>query len=86
MAYSTTFDVTGGTGPLTWSVAAGSLPPGLTLNTGTGVLSGTPLAAGGYTFTVQGVPIFTNLRGYLKRVAFDGIQDSQFCRLVIHCG
>jgi hypothetical protein len=33
-------------------VAAGSLPPDLTLNTTTGVLSGTPTAAGSYSFTV----------------------------------
>jgi large repetitive protein len=33
-------------------VTAGSLPPDLTLNTTTGVLSGTPTAAGSYSFTV----------------------------------
>ena len=59
VAYSTTFDVTGGTAPLTWSIAAGSLPPGLTLNTSTGVLSGTPTSAGGYSFTVRVVDAYS---------------------------
>jgi hypothetical protein len=33
-------------------VTAGSLPPGLTLNSATGVISGTPHVAGTYAFTV----------------------------------
>ncbi|GLZ39298.1 putative Ig domain-containing protein [Actinokineospora sp. NBRC 105648] len=53
VAYSTTFTVTDGTAPFTWSIPSGALPPGLTLNTSTGVLSGTPTTAGSYTFTVQ---------------------------------
>ncbi|MCW2646585.1 MAG: hypothetical protein JWP07_2694, partial [Pseudonocardiales bacterium] len=53
VAYSTTFDVTGGTAPLVWSISAGSLPSGLTLNTSTGVLSGTPTTVGSSSFTVS---------------------------------
>jgi sugar lactone lactonase YvrE len=37
----------------TFVVASGSLPPGLSLNTTTGVLSGTPTASGAYTFVVE---------------------------------
>ncbi|HEV2720405.1 MAG TPA: Ig domain-containing protein [Thermoanaerobaculia bacterium] len=37
-----------GTPPYTFSVDFGSLPPGITLNTSTGVLSGTPTTAGYY--------------------------------------
>ncbi len=57
-AYSTTFTRTGGTGPFTFSTASGTLPPGLTLNTATGVLSGTPTTSGDYAFTVRVVDAF----------------------------
>lgn len=38
--------------PLTWSLAGGTLPPGLDLDAGTGAISGTPVSPGAYTFTV----------------------------------
>lgn len=46
--YSTTASVAGGSAPYTWSIASGSLPPGLSLNSATGVISGAPTTAGGY--------------------------------------
>jgi len=53
VAYSSQLTVTGGTSPFTWSVSSGSLPAGVTLNASTGLLSGTPTAAGTYSFTVK---------------------------------
>jgi hypothetical protein len=52
VAYSDQLTVTGGTSPYAWSVNAGSLPAGITLNPSTGLLSGTPTTAGSYSFTV----------------------------------
>ncbi len=51
-AYSTTLAATGGASPYTWSITSGALPQGLTLSTA-GVLSGTPLNAGSFSFTAQ---------------------------------
>jgi hypothetical protein len=51
--YSSSATVIGGTGPYTFSIASGALPAGLTLNTSTGAVTGTPTKAGTYTFTVK---------------------------------
>lgn len=49
-AYSQTLAATG-TAPITWSIASGNLPAGLTLSGDT--ISGTPTTAGTFTFTVK---------------------------------
>ena len=56
-----TFAATGGTTPYVYGVTAGSLlPPGMTLQGG-GLLTGTPLASGVFTFTVTAVDNFGNI-------------------------
>ena len=45
-SYSATLAAAGGTKPLQWSITSGALPAGLTLAASTGVISGTPTAAG----------------------------------------
>lgn len=52
-AYSKTLAATGGIPPYTWSVSAGALPAGLSLNTSTGAISGTPSALGASGFTAR---------------------------------
>jgi Tol biopolymer transport system component len=43
-AYTSTLAVTGGAAPFTWTLFGGVLPSGLSINAGTGVVSGTPTA------------------------------------------
>ena len=51
--YNRTLAATGGTTPYTWTLASGSLPPGLSLNGNTGVISGRATTLGQYPFTVR---------------------------------
>ncbi|HVK50209.1 MAG TPA: putative Ig domain-containing protein [Pseudoxanthomonas sp.] len=50
-SYSQTLSTIGGTSPYSYSVTSGAMPPGITLAP-SGVLSGEPVAANSYTFTV----------------------------------
>lgn len=51
--YSAGCSASGGTNPYTYSVSAGTLPPGLVLNASNGTISGTPTSPGSYSFTLQ---------------------------------
>ena len=42
----------GGVPPYTWSRVAGTLPPGLSLTTSPGRITGTPTTAGTFVFTL----------------------------------
>ncbi len=52
--YNQTVTAGGGTGPYTYSITTGALPTGLTLNSTSGLISGTPTAAGTASFTITG--------------------------------
>ncbi|HEV3308888.1 MAG TPA: Ig domain-containing protein [Candidatus Sulfotelmatobacter sp.] len=51
--YSATLAVTGGTAPYVFSLASGQLPTGIQLGTSTGTVSGTPNAAGSFSFAIS---------------------------------
>jgi hypothetical protein len=59
--YSGSFGVAGQTSGLTvtWSLTAGSFPPGLSMDPDTGAVSGTPTQQGTYNFTVIATDVAT---------------------------
>ena len=68
--YSQQLTASGGVAPYAYMVSSGNLPAGLTLN-GSGLLSGTPTAAGSFTLTVQAEDAhqFTGTQAYTLTVA-----------------
>ena len=66
IAYNQTLATGGGAPPYTWSITAGALPGGLSLNGSDGVISGTPVASGSAGFTVQ----VTDTNGISSETAF----------------
>jgi hypothetical protein len=66
--YKETVQTAGGVAPFSFSISAGSLPAGLTLDTSTGIISGTIRASGSYQFTVKVVDSL----GITRSAAFSG--------------
>ena len=52
-AYTGSAAATGGAGALTYSVGGGALPTGLSLDTTSGAVTGTPTAVGAFNFTIK---------------------------------
>ena len=50
--YLSAVEASGGTPPYVWSIATGSLPPGLSMQPASGVISGIPTSQGNFSFTV----------------------------------
>lgn len=65
--YGQTLSATGGTAPYAYTLSAGSLPAGLTLDGDTGTISGTPTAPGDFAFTLTA----TDANGIAGSVDYD---------------
>jgi hypothetical protein len=65
-AYNQTVTASGGTAPYTYTVTSGALPTGLSLNAGTGAITGTPMASGVFSFIITATDAngCTGLLGY----------------------
>jgi hypothetical protein len=74
-AYNQTLAASGTT-PITWSLASGSLPAGLSL-AGSGAITGTPTTAGTATFTVQATNTAGNNTKQFSITITDGGGDTQ---------
>jgi hypothetical protein len=57
-SYDQTASVTGGTAPYTYAVSSGALPPGLSLNTSDGRITGTPTTETVATFTLEATDFY----------------------------
>jgi len=58
VAYTGSAAATGGAGTLTYSLASGALPGGLSLSTTSGAVTGTPTAGGTFNFSVKAADAF----------------------------
>ncbi|GIU76349.1 MAG: hypothetical protein KatS3mg004_3436 [Bryobacteraceae bacterium] len=58
--YSATLSASNATPPFSWSVVSGALPPGLSLNSSTGSISGTPSQPGNFSFLVRLTDYFSS--------------------------
>jgi hypothetical protein len=74
--YNSSLQAFGGNAPYTWSISLGTLPAGLTLNTATGAVTGTPTTAGTFTFTAQAVDSSTTPKSATRVVTMVVAQGS----------
>lgn len=72
VAYSQTVSASGGIAPYAFAVTAGSLPAGLILNPGTGLISGTPTVSSPYLFTITATDSSTGTGPYTGSRTYTG--------------
>ncbi len=78
-SYSAVLTASGGKTPYTWSVSSGQLPPGLTLNAGTGQITGTPTQDGQFSVGAQATdsttPAALGIQATLNLTIASGVYD-----------
>ena len=74
--YSYALNVSNGIPPYSWTVQSGTLPSGITFNSNTGALSGTPTTKQNYSFTIRvsdsDIPAQTATKTYSMSI-YDGL-------------
>ena len=70
--YTGATTASGGTGPYTYAVTSGSIPSGLTFNTGTGALTLSPSATGSFTFGITATDTATSCTGVQSYIVHIG--------------
>ncbi len=78
VSYSTTLKASGGKIPYTWSITVGTLPVGLSLNSTTGAISGTPTATGSFSFTVQATDSGTPAQSATSALSITVVAQSNY--------
>ncbi len=68
--YNQTVSATGGTSSYTYAVTSGALPNGLSLSATTGAISGTPTAAGSFTFTITATDSSTGTGPFTGSISY----------------
>lgn len=81
--YSVTVVASGGVAPYTYAVLGGALPTGLSLNTATGVIGGTPRVTGAFVVTIGAVDSLGNYGNRVYNLAISARPDPSKDREVI---
>lgn len=71
-----------GTSPITYSVSAGTLPSGISLNSSTGAVTGTPTVTAAYSFTLQAA----NSYGSVTQAFSGSVAESPFGKIAVWDG
>jgi len=73
VGYADTVEAAGGTPPIVWSIADGSLPAGLAIAGGTGAISGTPGALGTSAFVVLATDALGDTASRALSITIEGV-------------
>ena len=83
MTQNTAYDsgalVATGSTPITYGITAGTIPAGLSINTSTGTISGTPTGSGAYNFTVTATNAYgTDTQQFTGTIAASGGSPTEY--------